>query len=267
MPRRLAFLCAVVSTFVLLPRALAAEPSAAELTLEVNALRILHFFKTTPEQLKSLRKLAPQTMNKPGAHKATAAKDYVGLLTELRDALAEEKDDDLIDSLDDRLDQLRETNPPDLQDGYEITQPARAKVAAVLKLFKPSQVANYIAMIADEVIDPLEHITEAFDKVRLLKADEAKEQIESVADEVGRLVGGLDERADKVTEQVQELLEKVRAMKVDEFESQRATLQKKAGQIVGDLQPTDVIRHKIEYVLAELLSNPCLQTALDARLK
>ncbi len=50
-----------------------------------------------------------------------------------------------------------------------------------------------------------------------------------------------------------------------EFKAQRDDLDKEARKVVGDVGPTDVIRHYMERALAELLSNPRLGAAVEAR--
>jgi hypothetical protein len=63
------------------------------------------------------------------------------------------------------------------------------------------------------------------------------------------------------------LLIQVRALTEEEFKAQRPELEKMARAIVGDLSPLDVLRHALVQDLAELLSNPRLAAAIDARLK
>ena len=58
-----------------------------------------------------------------------------------------------------------------------------------------------------------------------------------------------------------------RALKDDEFKKERPELEKTARQIVGEVGPLDVLRHAVERSLADLLSNPRLAAAIDARLK
>jgi hypothetical protein len=70
-----------------------------------------------------------------------------------------------------------------------------------------------------------------------------------------------------VSDQVVQLLIQARALKDDEFKRERRDLEKSARQIVGEVGPMQILRHAVERALAELLSNPRLPTALEARLK
>src|SRR5262249_55497143 len=116
--------------------------------------------------------------------------------------------------------------------------------------------------------DPVESLLDALDAVRSLKADEWKALRQDLADQVGRLVAGLDaDKATAVGDRAVQLLIRVRALKEAEFKEQRAELEKEARQLAGEAGPLDVLRHLAEYALAELLSNPRLGQALTARLR
>ena len=105
-------------------------------------------------------------------------------------------------------------------------------------------------------------------KVRGLKDEQWKQLRDEVSEEVARLVAGLDtEKAGHVSDRVVQLLIQVRALKDDEFKKERPELEKTARQIVGEVGPLDVLRHAVERSLADLLSNPRLAAAIDARLK
>jgi hypothetical protein len=243
-------------------------PSASDLAVEVAALRTLYGLKTTPEQMQLLKKLAPRTMEKARARKGTASKEYAEQLTELRNALVDASDDDRIGDAEDTLDQLHESEKPDLDDGVEVTAAARQQVPELLRQLKASQLANYLGQVADDVADPLDRLTESLAKVRGLKGEEWKEKRDEVADEVARLVAGLDEdRAGKVNDAVVTLLTAAHGLADEEFKAQRPQLEEKARRIAGDVGPTEVLRHTVEHALAELLSNPRLTAAVEARLK
>ncbi len=68
-------------------------------------------------------------------------------------------------------------------------------------------------------------------------------------------------------EKAQAGMKLARALKDEEFKAERPELEKMAGEIVGNLSPLDVLRHVLAQDLAELLSNPRLVAAIDARLK
>jgi hypothetical protein len=246
-----------------------APPAPEEVSMEVQALRVLYAMQTTPEQMKGLAKLAKGTAQPSRERtKAKVSKAFLQTLTELRGYLVEANDEDEIDALVDKLGQLQESDKPELDDGVEITAAARKQAPAALRLFKAQQVATYLGNVADDVPDPLGDLLDALEKMRGLDRDTWKVRRDELAEEIGWAVAGLDEeKADKINDQVTMLLSKVRGLSAEQFKTQRAELEKAAQAIIGELGPTDVLRHFLERQMAELLSNPCLQAALKARLK
>jgi len=243
--------------------------SLNDLGLEVGALQTLHALRATRAQMEGLQKVARETADRPPARTAgKASAKFRKTLAELRDALAANRDEDRINRLNDKLDQLRSAEKPELDDNMEITDEAREQAPRVLRMLTAAQVAGYLAGYADTMPDPLGRIQEALAKVRGLKEKDWKETRGQVGDEVGELVAGLDvDKAAEVSAQVGQLLIVARGLRDEEFKTQRRELERKAGRIVGDLGPTDVLRHVMERHLAELLSNPRLEAALEARLK
>ncbi len=247
----------------------AQRTSLNELSMEVAALRALYQLRISPEQLKLLKKLAPHTSEQPVPRQAArASAAYVRVLADLRHALAEGTDEDLIEELHEKLDKLNESESPELGDGMEITEAARQRAPDVLRQLSARQVGSYIALFGDDFPDPLELLRGALSRVRPLAPQEWKQLREEVSEEVGRLAAGLDmAKATQIADKVVQLLIQVRALTDEEFKNQRTDLEKTARQILGELGPLDVLRHQLEYVLAELLSNPRLEAALDLRLK
>src|SRR5262249_11707779 len=151
---------------------------------------------------------------------------------------------------------------------FEISDAARRRAAEVFKMLTSRQLVSYLNFYGDAFPDPVEQLLEALDKVRGLEQKEWKQLRESVSEDVGRMVGGVNiEKAGRVSDRVVQWLIQVRALSDDEFQAQRPELEKKARQIVGETGPLDIVRNAVEYALAELLSNPGLKTALAARLK
>jgi hypothetical protein len=246
-----------------------AKLSVTELSLEVTALQTLHSLKATARQLEALRELAQGTAAKvPEAGEVKASDEYRKLLADLRQALADALDEDLIDKLIEQLDELRAEEKPELHDDVHVTDQARRKAPEALRLFTARQVTVFAAGYGDEIGDPLEQLQEALNKARGVKQDQWKDYREEVADEVAWLVGGVDAaKAGRINDEVLEWLILVRNMKGDEFNKRKADLENKARQIVGDLGPTEVLRHFLEHAFAELLSNPRLAAVLQARTK
>jgi hypothetical protein len=173
-----------------------------------------------------------------------------------------------VNKLQEQLDELREKESPEIDDGVEVTDAARQHAPAVVRRLSAGQIAGYLVSYADAIPDPYERLVEAVDKARGLDAKEWKGFRDEMADGVSQLVAGLDvDKAAQVSDAVVQLLIQARAMKDDEFKKLRPELEKTAHDIVGDLGPFEVLRHVVEQGMAELLSNPRLPAALDARLK
>ncbi|HEV3263630.1 MAG TPA: hypothetical protein VG013_42740 [Gemmataceae bacterium] len=246
-----------------------AAESLNDLNLEVEALQTLHALQATRPQMQKLRSLARQTADKPPVREAAKASEkFRKSLAELRDALAANRDDERINKLTDKLDQLRNADKPELDDDIDITEEAREQAPKLLRMLTAGQVAGYLGSYADTIGDPLGRIQEALEKVRGLKDKEWKETRDQVCEDVGELVAGLDgDKATEVSDRVRQLLIMARGLRDEEFKKERPGLERMARRIVGDLGPTDVLRHVMERHLAELLSNPRLSAALEARLK
>lgn len=251
-----------------IPAGGAKTPPVNDLSLEVAALQTLYALNLTPRQLEKLRKLAADTTDRQPARRIPkASPKFRKGLTELRDALIKAEEDSHIDDLVKKLDDLRSSEKPELDDGVEVTDEARERAADALRLLAPSQVASYVAGLADEISDPLDLLLNAIDRARTVEGKEWRELREGVSEEVGRLVGGVNaEQAQSVSDRVTQLLILARGPKEPEYKKQRAELEKTARQIVGNAGPFEVLRHVVEQSLAELLSNPLLPQALDARL-
>jgi hypothetical protein len=266
----------LVLSFLCTTRSMAADgtatagaPSLNDLSMEVAALQAFHQFRLTSAQLGYLRKLAKETAAEPSEREAAkASASFRETLMALRNALLADDDDDLIDQLQEELDELTEKEKPELDDGIEVTDAARLGAPELVRFLSGRQVAFYLASHAEEIPEPAERLREALGMVRKLDPAEWKQVRTAVSDEIARGVAGLDaDKAAQVADQVVQLLIQARAMRDEEFKAQRVELEKTAREIVGKLGPLDVLRHFLAQDLAELLSNPLLGTAIDARLK
>ena len=84
----------------------------------------------------------------------------------------------------------------------------------------------------------------------------------------GWVLAGTDaDRAGRVADQAVALLSKARSLTDQEFKAQRDELEKAAREVASQATPDEVLRHVAERALAQLLSNPRLESALKARLK
>jgi hypothetical protein len=245
-----------------------APASPADLKMEVQALQTLYHFKFTHEQLQALTRVAKQTAQphrerKPGK----ISEEYEQVLTDLRNALIDANDEDGIDNLEDKLDEVAESESVDLDNDVEVTAAARQRVPEMVRQLKPSQLASYLGYIADDALDPSEHLRNNLGKVRDLKGDKWKEKRDEIADDVAWLVAGADaDKAGCVHDRVVALLSKTHSLSARDFMSQQGELEKEAEKIIGDVSAAAVLEHTVERALAELLSNPRLEAALKARL-
>jgi hypothetical protein len=245
------------------------QPSLNDLSMEVAALQVFREFRLTRPQLEALRKFAKDTVPEPSAREAAkASSEFRRTLMDLRDALVADDDDERIEQLQEQLDDLREKEKPELDDSTEVTEEARRCAPQLLRLLSARQMACYLAVHAEEIPEPQERLLEALEKVRALDPKEWKAAREAVSDEVSRGVAGLDpDKVAQVNDKVVQLLIHARALKDEEFKTERPELEKTAREIVGNLTSLDVLRHVLAQDLAELLSNPRLVAAIDARLK
>lgn len=276
-PRALAFLAAAALTFGPCAAGYADEPGPAgkesprslnDLSLEVAALQTIYALNLSPRQVEKLRKLAGDTVDHSSVRQTPKGSAHLRkLLSALRAALIKGEDDNQIDALIKKLDNLRTSEKPELDDGVDITDEARTHAREAVRLLTPSQVASYMGGMADDISDPLDMLLDALTRARTVDGKEWRELREGVSDEVGRLVAGVDaEQAQSIADRVTQLLILARGLKEADFKKQRHDLEKSARQIVGDAGPFEVMRHVLEQSLAEFLSNPLLPAALDARL-
>jgi hypothetical protein len=238
------------------------------LSLEIQALQTLHQFDFTKTQLEKLQQMAVGTAPKDQKRKAgKASKEFREILQTLRKALMDAKDDERISKLSDELDALRDKEKPVLDDHVDITEAARKPAAEAFRLLRPSQLAYYIAHIADNIVDPLDHLIEALDDTRAMTEEEWKEQRDEIAEDISRLAVGLDPVKSKaMSDEIGSLMARARKLTKVDFQKQQLDLQKAARKIIGDVSAVDVLRHQVEVDLATLLSNPRLPQAIRARL-
>jgi hypothetical protein len=245
------------------------ELSLNELSMEVTALQAIYEFDLTTEQMKKLRQLAPETSQKARERKpGKATEAFRKALVEFRQALLEASDVDQIERAEEKVDELRDQDKPDLDDDVSITYAARTQTAAVLRSLTQEQVAHYVDHNMDDIHDPVEHLVTALDKIRKLKGEEFEELRDEVAGEVAVLAAGI--KADKVEEvkkKTADWLNRAHALAEDDFKAKRPEFEKTATQIVGQLTMAEASNNFVANAVAELLSNPRLGSALDGRLK
>lgn len=243
--------------------------SLSDVSLEVNAFQTLKQFDFSQAQLEQLQKWAKETAQKESKREpAKTSKEFAEKLRELHKALIDNNDDERIEQLDDEVGELREKEKPTVDDGVEISAAARKKMPDVMRMLKPGQLAKYLGKTADDIVDPFDRLTSGFGEVRGLTGNEWKAKREEIADEMARLLAGLDEKkTDKINGEVVTLLIRVHGLSDPDFDKQRNELDQAARKIIGNVTALDVLRNDTELNLAELLSNPRLPAVLAVRLK
>jgi hypothetical protein len=237
-------------------------PSATSLALEVEALQTLRRFGMTTTQLEALRKLAGDTASRDKREPGKASAAYRKTLLDLRDALVKE-DEERITSLEEKLQELDDKDEADLDDDVDITPVARKSTAEVLSSLTARQVGAFLTAYPYELPSLLERLTDTLDITGKLKDDDWKLVVEDIVGDLSWQLAGVDaDRSRLAGKRVEQFLAAVRAGKAS-----RAELEKEARQLVGQVPPTLVLHNVVEHTLAELLSNPRLAAAIDARLK
>jgi hypothetical protein len=246
----------------------AAVKDLNELALRVAALKTLSLFEPRAEQVGQLAKVMKKdsavvrVRNAPKA--GPRCRQYLALLY---DALLDD-DRDAVKFFSDKLDVLRSAENAELDDGIETTDAARALAPEVLRLFNTRQVAAYLGAYDESLPDPLERVLQTLDDGQELQGAEWENLRDDAATDVGWMVAGFaKERAVKVSAAARSVLDGAHSLKGEDLKKHRAELEQKIRQqVLGKVNPAEVLRHIVEHDLAELLSNPQLPEALQARL-
>jgi hypothetical protein len=215
--------------------------------------------------LPQLRGLRNQAMGAGAAASASSASDekLAGKLKVFHEALLQGSDDEAIaKARNDVVDQAE--NVEGLDDVIHPTDASLTRAPEVCKILRASQIAAYLASHADEVSDPAELMVNSVDEIREASATEAPGIVEKTADDVGRLVAGLDKaKAKDIAGRVVDWLKGPTASKDEITESRRELMEESARKIVGDVTSMQVLNHWMESEMAILLSNPQLPQAID----
>jgi hypothetical protein len=227
-------------------------------------LQVLHAFEMTEQQLKGIAALAARTAQKPPPRKGVRVSDkFRKALLGYRAALAS-GDDDRIETALTAFEQARAREMPDF-DEVEITDAARKEAPLLLKKLSARQVALYLSGQAEDFPDPAERLMAAMKESRKLRGKEWHGLRDDTAYQVGWLVAGLDAaEEEKVRDRATALLNRAAAMDEKGYTKELPALRKSAREMAGKIGPTDVIRHYVQRVLAETLSNHRLADAIEA---
>lgn len=247
------------------------EPRNADLAdvhADVTVLQVFYAFDLKKEQIEAFGKLAEKTSQKPPLRKEWKASDkYRKALLDLRAALRG-GDDEKIDAANAHLAAAKNDEEEPEFDVVEITAEARKQAPELFGLLNSRQVVLYLSGLGNTFPDPLEKLLEGLAKSRELKNKEWRQERDDVAYQVAWLVVGLDAaREEKMRDKVSDLLDKAHDLGEMDYEKQKEALEKSAREVVGKLSSTEAIRHYVERVLAETLSNYRLAAAVQGRLK
>jgi hypothetical protein len=238
------------------------------LKLEVDALEKLYHLALNDWQLSALLKLAEKTAAKvPAAQEIKANAEYRDVLKSLHRALLS-REDDRIDELSEKLDELQEKESISIDDEIKMTDAALAAAPQAVRLLRPPQIVAYLTGLDDEAPDPVERILSALEEGPKLSEVKWKEMRDETAEEVSGLLGGFNtENAAKAKKAVTALLDRGHRFSGAELTKQWASLEKAAHQLVGNVSPLVILQHFMQRELAELLSNPQSATAIRLWIK
>jgi hypothetical protein len=227
----------------------------------VDALSALNDLQLTAEQIKALRDLSSDTAATVNDVPAHVDDEYKAALKEVRAALLS-RNDDRIEQAQDKLSTLGEKQDPDSEPDFDNTDAAKTKAPGFLKTLSASQVAHYLAQNADDVQDPVELLIDAIHQARTLSDDDFDDFRDETAQQMGLLAGGpAPAKTPSIIAKTTRFLTRVRRLSAQDYDAQKSTLEDEARKMV-EHDPMTYIRHWMEGELADLLSNPELQTAL-----
>jgi hypothetical protein len=270
----IAFIC-LATTFLFVPAGAADDPKADkelslnELSLDVDALQVMYALHLTDEQLKAVKQMAKQTAEPERQRKKVKANVALRkLLTDLRSALIDASDDDKIGELEDEVEALVAKDEVKLDNSFDVTLMARKRVPEVMKLLTADQLESFYSSEAEDAPEPLAHLTKWLSEVRGLEKKAWLAKRDDIADNIAWAVAGLDAtKGDKINKKVVALLNKARALSEEDFKTKNAALETEAKSLVGAIELKDALRHHAEHRIAEMLSNPRLAAAIQAKLK
>jgi hypothetical protein len=252
-----------VGLCLLLPAVVRAQgDDLTALSLEVVALQTLQDLDLEPDQLKAVAKLAKGAAGeKPAAQTVKASAELGKALKDLRAALVK-GDDEKISDLQAKLDDLREKENVELPEKVAASPTARKRASQFMKLLTVRQLGGLIGGL--ELVGPRDRLIQALEDVRGLPADQFKEVRDEAAAEVGWLAAGFDaKKAEDISKKASALLDEAYRLKDPDFNKQQPALEKKARSLIGTVDNMRVLTHILEHHLAEVLSNPALEKALE----
>ena len=267
-----------------------APKDANYLSMEVNALRTLYLLRGTDPgrqvaiQLPLGRLLfikekfaSCAQKEEKKREKADISDAYRKVLVELRAALIAGQDE-RIEELDKQLQELQKVEDPDLDDQVEITDEARKKAENLVKTCSADQVVAYLASYGKD----FPHLQNTLFAAMRVTIDPEKATYEKKPSpeewkkiraftirEVAWQVGGLDsDKQKQIGVQIAKVLDKTYAMSEGDLKKNVAELrQGNRANHWGKTSAFDLMKNVMDQDIAEMLSNPRLIPAVEARLK
>jgi hypothetical protein len=235
-----------------------------DLALEVAALETLQRLQPTPAQLQTLTRLKGLA-SEPKREVGKISGRLRTALTELRTALIH-NDEDKIAEWTIKREELEDKEEASLDDTVEITERSASAAGEFVHILSPRQVIHYLGD-REDVPDLPSLLLATLLKGRSLQAEAWKELRDEVAEEMAvQLAGAQETELKKAREAVRGLLEAGRKAKdMDKETLSRETLIG-VSRLVGKRGPFDLLHNVIEHDVAELLTNPRMQSAAQALL-
>jgi hypothetical protein len=233
-----------------------------DISMEIAALQTLRDLDLTQPQLDSLATLARESAPKNQTREPAKASPAIESAFKALHAALVRGDDAQISDCRQKLDDKMQEESPELDDNVVVTDEARHNAAEAVSLLNVRQAAVFLGTL--DVADPAELLIAGFEQVRTLKEKELDDEIANVAEEIVWLIDGAEpEESSKTTDRVTALMKKASGFKSDsDFAKQRNSLENEARGIMADVTNVDVLSHSMEKGMAELLSNPRLDSAI-----
>jgi hypothetical protein len=266
-------------------------PDINDLSMEVAALRTLYLLNIWPDHnlvgnasLGGWGGIMDRAQDKKDGPTAESHRDrkaakvsdsYRKVLTDLRAAFIAGQDDRIID-LTEQLEELANDDDPEpeLDDAVAITEKARAASGRVLGYLIPEQVVSYLNSYGKEFPNPFGLVGKAVTEKRE-NAQIPEETRKFVVKEVSWQLGGIDlKQQELISAKVANLLKNANAMTLDErrkawaydpVKGEAGKLRKEYGEIKKNINALKILDNVMRQDLAELLSNPRLLPAIEAR--
>jgi hypothetical protein len=245
-----------------------ASAPAQSVELQVAALNTIDDLNLDADQLRAIRALLKSDSAAPATEPADKGSNaYKSVLTSLREAIISEDAGKEADS-EKKLDQLRTAEHLNVAPAVAMTDFAREKSAAVLKLLRSSQIGSYLAEHGDDVPDALETILDAFDQSRGQDKAAFDAICNEASDQVSVLVGGVTNpsKSAEVMLHTAALLQNAYGMNDAQYQAGYKKLENSARRIVGRADGFTALHNWMQREIADLLSNPELPAMIDAKL-